>query len=179
MPQDDLIADAVRAHYVAHWGQNEGIVMRSGSTEVVIHEWSLGVVRPGVVAYSTSGILDVPRSGHLREFIMLLTEPRNEIANSLADLWVTGTTASIGHGTTIGHGDPLWPGTEMTNYLVMSQESLLHPLAINRATHVTFYRAIPVYDSEVELKRKDGLDALLAVWREKRVPFWNPTRANA
>jgi Suppressor of fused protein (SUFU) len=178
MPRDDLIAGAVRNHYLAHWGHNEGIVMRSANTEVVIHEWPPDVVRKGVVAYSTSGTLDGPRTGHLREFIVLLTDSRSGIARSLADLWVTGATASVGHGTTVGHGDPLWTGTEMCNYLVTSQESLLQSLAIDHETHVTFHRAIPVYDSEVEVKRQNGLDALLAVWREARVPFWDPARAD-
>jgi hypothetical protein len=178
MSQDDLIADAVRDHYVAHWGHNEGIILRPGNTEVVIHEWPLDVVCKGIAAYSTSGTIDVPRTGHLCEFIVLLTDSRNEIARSLADLWKTGTTASIGHGTTIEHGDPLWAGTKMSNYLVTSQESLLHPLEIDHGTHVTFYRAIPVYDSEVELKRQTGLGALLTVWREIRVPFWDPARAD-
>ena len=54
--------------------------------------------------------------------------------------------------------------------------TLAPDLTVDDRVHVEFLQAIPLFDSELALKKEEGAETLLEQWRAGGVPFWNPSR---
>jgi hypothetical protein len=62
-------------------------------------------------------------------------------------------------------------------FVAPRQSRVLVPLVLPSGVHVEFKQVILVCRAEAADKTAYGLPALVARWRELRVPFWDVTRA--
>ncbi|MEV6965592.1 hypothetical protein AB0M47_10780 [Hamadaea sp. NPDC051192] len=122
--------EAIEAHYQKRWGDTDRDVRQSEDIEVVVHRWPLNTVRKGILVYATAGIDRSKHEAHLNEFLVVLSEYRNETSTSLADLWVAASGARLRHGTTVNVGRPLWKGAAMASYLITRQSAMIEALRL-------------------------------------------------
>jgi hypothetical protein len=149
-------------------------------------KWSAEVSPEGVALYATVGASGRPLPGtdpgHRIEIFTGLLPEQDGIASSLAALalYSAREREAIDHGPTVPASGPLWPGSGMRTYLVMrAREGVLPALDLSDGLHVEFLQALPIFDSERDYKVRHGADALIRLWEEHRVPFWDPTRPDS
>jgi len=112
---------------------------------------------------------------HRVEFFTGFIPENDEIARPLAMLG--DQDELLDHGHTVSFQEPLWPATSMRTFLVLRPRVELIPvLVFSKRLHVDFLQAIPIYPTELNAKKRSGLDALLARWEKHKVPFWDPQR---
>jgi hypothetical protein len=187
MFHDHLMDDwaAVERHYLQQVGKptRTATFRRDGGASVDIYKWDANATSEGVALYATVGASQYAMPGvpadHRVEFFVGLSPERDDIVGSLAALalYAVKEQVAIGHGHTVPAGKPLWPGTEMSSFLVMRPLSeIVAPMRLPNGTHIDFLQAIPVYASEVAFKAQHKTEDLLALWQKSKVPFWNPER---
>jgi hypothetical protein len=174
----------VRDHYVARWGEPEQSFRpvrtrnQTGFPGEIVG-WPKGRAgSPDVTIYATVGASTfVSEHGHASEFFCRMGDDCPGVAEGLADVCtvVHCRGLDIGHGSTLTFPKPLWRGTKMQAMLCVAQKGVLEPLA-GPGWHVEFHQAIPVFTHEVDIKRRDGVDGLLAWWQEHEIRFWDPHR---
>lgn len=94
--------------------------------------------------------------------------------------------AWIGHGHTIPNGDPpmpLFPGSELVAMLVLrsnvAPESDMHQVVEVEGDPLNMLMLLPITRGELELKLRDGTDALLAAFNSAQLSFVvDPGRAS-
>jgi hypothetical protein len=179
-----MIADLVRKHYAASWGEpSRQALFRDGRSEVEICKWAPDSNPEGVHLYATVGASIHAMAGvdpnHRVEFFVGLLPPIDDIASPLAALalYPVREKVLLDHGHTVPSDAPLWLGTAMRRLLVLRPVTpIVSPLALGDGVHVEFLQAVPIFESELEYKSQHGIDALLRVWEESRVRFWDPRR---
>jgi hypothetical protein len=179
-----LSVDAVRDFYREHWGKpSRQAVFRTGSFEIEVYKWDAAATNEGVNLYATLGASaeDMPGAevGHRVEYFVGLQPGRDDIASPLAalGLFARREGKTIDHGHTVPASGPLWPGTDMSAFLVLRQVGEILPaLPLPDGVHVEFLQAVPVFDSEIHFKAAQGAEALLQRWERTGTPFWDPGR---
>jgi hypothetical protein len=180
-----MIPEAIEQHYLQQFGKSTrtATFRRGGGVSVDIYKWDANATSEGVALYATAGASRYAMQGvpadHRVEFFVGLNPARDEIGGALAALamYAVEEQVAIGHGHTVPAGKPLWPGTEMSSFLVMRPLSeVVAPMRLPDGTHIEFLQAIPVYASEVAFKAQHKAEDLLALWQKSKVPFWNPER---
>src|SRR5215471_16168485 len=93
--------------------------------------------------------------------------------------YLTGEWLSHGHVLTNGDPpEPFAPNTAQSSLLVL-RELYLDPLRANDGTVVHFYDILALYKEECDIHARRGLNALLRLFQEHRVPITvAPTRLN-
>jgi len=181
------VLDAVRDVYRARWGdESRRAVFRTRSDQVEILKWGASGNGEGVDLYATLGAsaVDLPgaQPGHRVEFFVGLRPGQDDIASALAALGLFARREQefVGHGHTIPADGPLWPGTQMKTFLVLSQVGeIIPPADLFDGVHVEFLQAVPVFESERQYKIAHGADALVRLWERAGTPFWDPNRCAA
>ena len=179
-----MVASAVRDLYIASWGEpSRKAVFRVAGLEVEVCKWDAEVTPEGVVLYATLGSSSYPAAGrdpkHRVEFFVRLVPPRDAVASPLAALalYAVREGVAVGHGDTVPADGPLWAGTDMCRFLVLSPlGDIISPLELPDGIHVEFMQAIPIFESELAFKARHGAAGLLERWQETGVAFWNPNR---
>lgn len=179
------VVDAVRHHYVRLWGKPSRVAEFATHDEhVEVHKWDKARTSQGVTVYASLGAsaADMPGTdhGHRVEYLVGLQPGQDDIASELASLslWARQKDVTVGHGHTVGGDWPLWRGTAMTKFLILKPESDLVPaLELEDGVHVQFLQAVPIFDSERRFNHHHGVAALLKIWEDAHVPFWNPQRS--
>lgn len=179
-----MIVSAVRDLYVASWGEpSMKAVFRVAGLEAEVCKWDAEVAPEGVALYATIGSSAYPMAGrdpkHRVEFFAGLVPPRDAVASPLAALALYSVRegVAVGHGDTVPADGPLWAGTDMRRFLVLSPLSdIISPLELPDGMHVEFMQAIPIFESELAFKARHGAAGLLERWQESGVAFWNPDR---
>jgi hypothetical protein len=180
--------NVVSAHYEARWGSpSRRWNFERGSSGIEIFKWDHDQTAEGLTVYATvlrraEEMLAVDDAQYPEFFVQLLPE-EDAIAPAMALL---GTFAvrkhvAVGHGHSTTHPEPLWPTTEMNSFLILRQisEAAVPQLLLDDAgRHIDFFRAVPVYDSEVRFKAARGVDALIDLWNERSIAFWDPRRSD-
>jgi suppressor of fused protein SUFU len=179
-----VLADAVRDLYRARWGEPT----RQAHFEVEefaidVLKWDADTNPEGVTVYATVGASARPLPGrdpdHRVEFFVGLLPAQDAIASPLAalGLYSAREAVDLDHGHTVPAGGPLWPGSSMHTFLVVrSRDDFLPALELPDGLHVEFLQAIPLFDRELEFKRRHGADTLLRRWKESGVRFWDSDR---
>jgi hypothetical protein len=114
-------------------------------------------------------------------FVGLLPE-QDEIASPLAALALYSwrEQVHVGHGDTIPADEPLWTGTTMSRFLILRAKRTVVPTYVApEGFHVQFLQAIPIYQSEISFKKREGTDALLDRWEAMNTPFWDSHRQDS
>ncbi len=181
--------DAVHDHYEARWGKHSWVFPlqnREGNT-IYVDKWAIDAsgTDQGVAWYATIGGSRQPMEGgrhptHRMELFIGLIPAQDGVVEALASLayYPIRYHTFLDDGHTVPGDGPLWPGTRMTDCLMMSQD-ILPPLAWEDKVHVDFLQVVPLYRSELEFKKQHGAAALWERWRRSRVPFWKSDRPPA
>ena len=168
----------------AHLSTLFGPPTRSASYEwerqkVAVYKWDSERTGEGVDLYVTDGETPLGPTGHVSEFFTGLTPGRDDIASSLASLHryqqVQGVL--LGHGHTVPSDEPLWPETTLDSLLVLRQAAVIVPPLFTGSRHVEFLQVVPLTAPERQAVHHMGVDALLADWEARQVPFWDSLRA--
>jgi hypothetical protein len=178
------VVDAVRDLYRARWGEpSRQAAFRTGGHQIEIYKWDASANGEGVDLYATLGASaeDMPgvEEGHRVEYFVGLQPGRDDVASALAalGLFAQREGETVDHGHTVPADGPLWPGTEMSAFLVLRQiGEILPALTLPNGVHIEFLQAVPVFESERRFKAAHGAEALLRRWESARVPFWDPRR---
>jgi hypothetical protein len=154
---------AVARHYRSLWGRPARKLTFGGhGVRIQVHHWRAADTDEGVELYATAGASAARMDGqHRVEFILGLTS-EVDVAESLAGLGSFPLlSGEIDKGDTVTLGGPLWPGSECRAYLIIPEvEDYLSPL-VSRRGHVQFLRAMPIFDSEIDLKKEHGAGWLM------------------
>jgi len=180
-----VIAGAVRDLYRAHWGEpSREAHFEVDDLAIEVLKWDADANAEGVALYATVGASSRTLAGHdpkhRTEFFVGLLPEHDAIASPLAALGLYSVREGVAldHGHTVPAGEPLWPGSPMRSFLVMRpRPDFLPALELPDGLHVTFFQAIPIFDSELQFKSEHGADALMRRWEDAQVPFWSGDRA--
>ncbi len=170
-------------HYQLHWGDPaRKEVFEVDDREIAVLTWLADQTNEGVTLYATVGMSLWPTSAgesHRAEVILGLEPPRPGATEALAALaaYPFHSRTALDHGDTLDLSSPLWPGAGFTTWLVTRpSDEVLPVLEHGVDVHVEFLVAVPVFPSEVERKRREGVMGLRAHWELFSVDFWNPDR---
>jgi hypothetical protein len=180
-----IVTDAVRALYVARWGEpSKDTRFKGTECETEILEWNKDMNPEGVRLYATVGASALAIVGsdtnHRVEFFLGLLPAKDAVASPLAALacYPVREGVALDHGHTVPSDAPLWPGTDMRRLLVLRPiNDIIPALELPDGLHVEFLQAIPIFESEFAYKAQHDAEALLRRWEESKVPFWDPDRA--
>lgn len=179
------VVDAVGDLYRARWGEpSRKAVFRAGGYEIEIYKWDASTNGEGVDLYATVGasgeeVAGVEAGGHRIEYFVGLLPGRDDVASALAalGLFARREGETVDHGHTVPADGPLWPGSEMSTFLILRQMGEILPaLSLPSGVHVEFLQAVPVFESERRFTVAQGAEALLARWEKRGTPFWDPRR---
>lgn len=161
---------------VGHWGKPDRYArFETESTTVEVLKYEAETTNEGVVIYATATSGPSP-SGHFGEFILGLDSARDEVADPLARLSAFARMTPVHDGDTVPIDGPLWPGSPFRRFLTMRQvESIVGPFDIN-GRRVEFMNAIPIHESEVEIKAAFGARAFIEELRGQGLGFWDAER---
>lgn len=169
----------VAKYYESLWGRpSRTLDFRGSGARVEVHVWRPGDTDEGVALYATVGASEGRAAGrHRVEFVLGLLPEWDGVISSVASLGAFPILAGeIDKGDTVTLGEPLWPGTEMRAFLMVPEvEDFLPPL-ITRKKHVQFLRALPIYDSEIDLKNEHGPGWLMEQLQEQGIRMADPRR---
>jgi len=187
--QEDALARAVADHYRSVWGEpSRWLWFQIEGHYVEVHKWdaTAGTNPEGVALYATMGSSVHPLDGHdpshRMEFYIGLLPEKDEVMSTLAALatYPAIFKQAMGQGHSLDLPGPVWPGTEMHRFLVLGPyEKILPTLNLPDGTRVEFLQAIAIYESELEFRKKHGLDSLRRLWVERDVSFEDPSRPPA
>ena len=176
------VFNQVNDYYVRLWGDPSRIAEFSISgVRLEINKWNADVHPEEVAFYITNGLSSYElkgfdRSHRLEIFIGFLPE-EDEIAQALASFAISPILdgIEIGPGHTMTFTEPLWNGTQMQTLIVSEPRvQIVPPLFLDSGVHVEFLQAIPLFPSELKLKKEKGYSFLLNQWERNGVPFWDP-----
>jgi hypothetical protein len=178
-----MIFDRVRAHYEGLWGEpSREAEFTFDEASYEVYEWD-AETHPGEAnVYATNGASShVLASKRHRVEIFIALRPAADDAALTAAMAASHPhrmKTELGEGHTILFEEPVWPGTTMRSLLFTRP---LHPLIphleLGDGAHVEFLQALPLFDSELAVKKTEGAESLLARWRAAGVRFWDPARA--
>lgn len=178
-----VLIQSIREHYENLWGEpSREAHFKIMGKETDLFKWDADLNPEGVFLYATAGMSEYPLTGyaptHRLELFTGLLPERDEIANPLSMLALSPVIRNkhLAANHTMTFPEPLWQGTEMRSFLVRKPKVEIVPTLTIKDVHIEFLNAIPIFPSEVAFKSKHGADALIQVWYEARVPYWNPDR---
>lgn len=176
--------DSVEEHLLSRWGDPTRKANFEGEGfSIQVWKWDAAVTGEGVDIYATVGAASGPVGDpgtveHRAEFLLGLRPGQDAVARSFAALALYGgrNGVTVADGHTVPSDGPLWPGTEMMAFLIREQEAIIPTVQLSDGSHVHFLQAVPLHESELLYKRRHGMDALMAHWKERLVPFWDSER---
>jgi hypothetical protein len=170
---------AVAKYYRSLWGKpSRKLSFRGSGARVQVHTWEAAATDWGVALYATVGASAAPTAGdHRVEFVLGLRPAVDQVVQALASLGSFPVLAGeIDKGDTVTLGEPLWPGAAMRAFLIVPEvEDFLPPL-VTRRGHVQFLRALPIHDSEIDLKNEIGAGALMESLQNQNLRLADPER---
>jgi hypothetical protein len=175
--------EAVAAHYRTLLGppSREAVFRPPGGAQIGVWKWDKRSSGQGVNVYATLGAADALAVGEKRvEFLVGLEPEADDVAEALAEaaLHGVGTGRSPAFGDTLTLAYPLWRGTRMRSFLFTTGgEEKIAPLV--EPVQVDFVQLVPLFENEVEFKRRNGEQALWALFRSVQAPYWDPRRRSA
>jgi hypothetical protein len=111
------------------------------------------------------------------EFFVGLSGNVDELAGSLAEVGLHGNGTSrvpvSGDSVTLSY--PLWPGTAMRSFMFTDGAGLL-PSYADSQHRIDFIQLVPLFDEELEFKKRKGEAALWRAFEAAGVPYWDPRR---
>lgn len=180
-------SELIETHYLSQWGRPSRRARFETRQETIeIWKWAPEISAQGVAIYATVGasVWPVPKLDplHRTEYFIGLLPERDEIASPLAALGLHSLRehVAIDHGDTVPTGRPLWRGSSASFFLILRPtRALIAPVVDSNGVHVEFLQAVPIFDEEREFRMRKGTEALVDLWRDASIEFWNPTRASA
>jgi hypothetical protein len=169
----------VAKYYRSLWGKPSRVLnFRGSGARVQVHTWGIDDTDWGVALYATVGASKGKAAGdHRVEFITGMRPVEDGVIGSLASLGAFPILAGpIDKGETVTLGEPLWPGTPMRAFLMVPEVEDIIPPLITRRRHVQFLRAIPVYDSEIDLKNEYDAAWLMETLDDQGLNMADPHR---
>ncbi|GAA2815421.1 suppressor of fused domain protein [Kitasatospora paracochleata] len=174
--------DLIESHLVSLWGVPARSAHFSGpGHDVALAKWEAGQTDEGVTLYVTNGasmrVCDAA-TGRRVEFVLGLLPEHDAVAKSLAML--AGAVCSgidVGRGDTVTLTTPLWPGAPFRTYLALPpMEEIVPPLPLADGTHVDFLPVMPLYDTELRLKKERSAEWITGEIIDQGIPWTSPTR---
>jgi hypothetical protein len=176
----------IEQHYRSVWGKpSRTSRFFAKGRGIRVHKWDSGVTDEGVALYATDGASDGGNQGpHRAEFVVGLLPSEDAVMSSLAGLGVfPSVSGEVNKGDTIWLGSPLWPGAGMSAFMTIPAVDDFIPTIELKEFHVEFLRVLPVYDSEIELKKIHGASWLMRQLHAQGMllsdPLRSPVRAGA
>lgn len=169
----------VREYYISLWGKPsraENFYAAGVRTRVL--KWEPSATDEGVALYATVGASEGRRgSVHRVEFVVGLLPAEDGVMRSLGGLGAFPRVSGIvNKGDTISLGAPLWPGTDMKAFLVVPEIDEFLPTLKLRNYHVEFLRVLPIYDSELQMKKEHGPGWLMERLHDQHIRMSSPQR---
>jgi hypothetical protein len=175
--------DVRRACAEARWGvPGESRIFDNPGISIEVLMWPKSMNPTGVTLYVTIGVpLRSPDVSHVEEFVLGL-DPDAPNAGwalaALASLRAEGK-GRVGHNSTVGFGQPLWPGTRMDSVLILSYGDDDRNIPMPDGRHLDLLTVLPVFEEEVKFIQSSGTDAFMNRWDHLGVHFWDPYRQNS
>jgi hypothetical protein len=173
------VMKAVAKYYESLWGRPSRVdEFYAAGARILIHKWDVGATDEGVALYATVGASEGENLGdHRVEFIAGLLPEEDGIMPALAGLAsFPSARGPVNKGDTVTLGGPLWSTTEMQAFLVVPEVDEFIPTLSLSGYHVEFLRALPVYDSEVKLKKELGPGWLMEQMHAQGIRMSSPAR---
>jgi hypothetical protein len=190
--------DVLEAHIEKYFGEFENVFHETFSPDVhldaAIIQPSAGRFRKLLVTMGAGAYkMNIPEEiadRNLERMELVTVLPPNWDINSGndEDYWPIGTTEAMGrysinHNTWLGWGHSVQfgesasvPGTDFVGYVLDTPRGFPADADIcllPDGTEINFYQIIPVYDSEMEYKRKNGMEALQEKFTEAFGEDWD------
>lgn len=169
----------IAKYYQSLWGKPSRVkTFYPGGYRIRVHKWSAASTDLGVALYATVGASEGRQdTDHRVEFIVGLLPEEDAVMPSLAGLGSFPVAVGPANkGDTVTLGGPLWPGTEMRAFLMVPEVREFIPTLLLKEYHVEFLRAMPIYDSEIELKKQNDAGWLMEELHSQNVRISNPRR---
>ena len=175
--------NSVKDYYKSLYGEPERqarFVSPEGRA-IEIYKWNEKQTKEGVTFYATSGASDILCSNNLCcEFFIGVKPEVDDIAQALAEtaLHGNGTRSVPQPGDSISLSYPLWKNTNARNFLFTDGDEIIQSTKIG-GKKIKFIQLVPLFDSELEFKKKHGEAALWEKFEEMTVPYWDSDRGKA
>lgn len=148
---------------------------------VKIFKWNETQTGEDVAIYATSGASEILGDSNLScEFFIGIIPQVDNIAQALAEVALhgNGTKSVPNDGDSISLTYPLWTGTDASNFLFTDGEEIIKSIKIG-SKKVLFIELVPLFDSELDFKKRNGSAALWEKFKAMEVPYWNSNRNRA
>lgn len=149
--------------------------------KIEIYKWEENQTEEEVAIYATGGasaVFGTPETSC--EFFIGLTPQVDDIAQALAEVALHGSGSSDipkpGDTTTLTY--PLWEGTTASAFLFTDGDDIICPTRIG-SKNLVFVQLVPLFPSEIEFKKVNGVEALWSAFESLQVPYWDSRRAQA
>jgi hypothetical protein len=190
--------DALEAHIEKYFGEFDNVFHETFSSDVhldaAIIQPSAGRFRKLLVTMGAGAYkMDIPeefadRNLERMELVTVLPPNWDIESGNDEDYWPIGTTEAMGrypvsndtwlgwgHSVQYGEGETL-PGTDFFGYVLDTPRGFpdgADVCPLPDGTEINFYQIIPVYESEMDYKRKNDMNALLEKFAEAFGEDWD------
>lgn len=174
--------DAVESHLAALWGVPARTAHFSGQGhEIALAKWEAQQTDEGVALYVTSGVsvrVCGTATGRRVEFVLGFLPAQDEVAKSLAMLAASVCSGNdVDRGHTVTLTDPFWAGSPFRTFMALPPvEDTAPPLALPDGTHIEFLSVVPLYGSELELKKQHSAEWVMGEFNDQEIPWRSPAR---
>ena len=179
-----MVEREVEQYLLGLWGAPARSASFSGDgNDVSISKWEAGQTDEGVTLYVTNGasrrVCDVS-SGRRVEFVLGFHPEQDDVAKPLSMLAgsvLSGIDVARGHAVTLA--DEFWPGSSFRTFMMLPpMEEIIRPLKLSDGTHVEFLAIVPIFDSELELKKVNSAEWIMGEFADRDIPWWSPRRSS-
>ncbi|EOX4412989.1 suppressor of fused domain protein [Vibrio diabolicus] len=146
---------------------------------VNVFKWDKSVTNEGVSIYATLGASEIINGDNEScEFFIGLTPEADSIAEALAELALHGNGTNIipndGDSLTLSYN--LWEGTVARTFMFTDGDEIIGSIKNDDGKRIWFLQLVPLFDKELDYKKKFGEEALWEFFEENCVPYWDSER---
>lgn len=176
--------NSVKNHLIGLWREPTRIAdFQTLDFSIEVFKWDANIHPEEVNFYTTVGMSNHRIFGfdplHRIELFIGLTPSKDEIAERLAHFAYTSIrdNLQIGDNHSMTFSAPLWNNTKMDCLLLsIPNVEIVPTLLLEDGVHVSFLQMIPLFPSELEYKKANGVDDFWKSWQSREIPFWDSER---
>lgn len=148
---------------------------------IKVFKWDEAKTGEGVTIYATEGASNIHGDkSNGCEFFLGIKPEVDSVIDAIAESALDGNgTSSIPNtGDSITLSYPLWEGTEAHSFMFTNGDEIIAPIE-NNLKRITFIQLVPVFESELEHKKKFGETSFWKRFEELQVAYWSSERNRA